>query len=246
MPEARMRSIAEDFDVSLSTAYRYGPRNVAPNVEYRDLCGCCEMLRELGLRAVRLAKMYGLDLPGFVDFAGQNEVAAPGAAATDLSKNFDGDADVRSVLIMLDALLRRANLRKQIRSEMTEGCGRRPHIVCDFSANAPICANCGDAKGFYATAARSLSGVMSVVPDERGGYAKRLSGVFSRRRGRASEDAAAAPTRAMELLAANGEIGPATDGLATYADAAKHFASGEFVREVLFLAPRNSQRASYT
>ena len=240
------RSITEDFDVSLSTAYRYCPRNVVSNVKYTDLCGFCEMLRELRLKAVRLAKKHGLDMPGFDEFAGQNEVAGPGVAAADFLKNFDGDEDVHSILKMLDALSRHENLGKQIRSEMTEDYGRRNLIVCDFSANAPLRSNRGDAKEFYAATALSLLGVMCVVPDESGGYTKRFVDVFSHRRSHASEDAAASLKCAMDLLAANGEIGPAADELVFYTDKAKHFVSGEFAHEVLFLVSRNSQRVSYT
>ena len=86
---------------------------------------------------------------------------------------------------------------------------------------------------------------MCVVPDERGGYTERFEGVFSCRRSHASEGAAASLKCAMELLAANREIGPATDGLVLYVDGGNHFASGEFVCGVLWLAFRNSRPASY-
>ena len=141
-------TITRQFEVSLATAYRYCPPNVVSAAKYTDLCVYCDALRDLRLKAARLAKIQGLHLPDLDEFVGQNEAAGRGGAANSLGRtnslaeqflrgNAEGE-DVAELLSAVAILTERENLGGKLREKMPGAYNLRFVAVFDCSSDASL------------------------------------------------------------------------------------------------------------
>ena len=241
------RSIAEKFECSKNSAYRYCPPIVVASRKHSDLCSYCEALRRLRIQCVNLANLRGgrFSFPG--EHPGQGAVRGPGTNAANYLEPFAAeDGDIKKLLEEIKVLLWREDIGLSLASEMKAMFGRKPMVVFDFSGNVTLKGIRGDTEEFYRPPRISLFGAMFVIPRESGEYERTYLDIFSFETRHTSKGGVDSLDCALALAQSKNILPWRIPEIAFWSDKGKHFCSGEMAYGVLFEVSKSIKDVSYT